>query len=1075
MNLIRASIDRPIAVISAVLMLLMFGMVALESIPIQLAPDVDRPVITVNTNWPGAAPAEVEREVLNRQEEQMAGLEGLENITGSAEQGRSRLTLEFSVSSNMDKSLLLVANRLDRVSGYPDDVRSPTLDTAGSEDNPIAWFIVTRQAGNETPINEYGDFIEDVVKDRIERVAGVSGVNIFGGSEREIHVVVEPEFLARYGLTVGGVVQALQSANISVSAGDVDEGKRRYVVRAEGELSSLDAVRQVVLRGNREGAGGRVTLGDIAEVGFDYTEPGARIRQLGKPSIAFNATREIGANVIETMKGIRAAVQELNVSIMPDAGLELAQAYDETVYIESAVELVKQNIYIGGGLALLILMLFLRSWRPTTIVGVAIPVSVVGSFVAMAALGRSINVISLAGLAFAVGMVVDAAIVVMENIYRARERGLPAREAAYRGASQVWGAVLVSALTTVMVFIPILVMQLEVGQLFRDIAVAISVSVLLSLLVAVTLIPAMAQWLLRKAAPDGSIKRLRLPLIDWFADLFIKTITGFVRGITKSVLASIFVVAIVTAAALWGSWNWLPKLEYLPEGNRNLVFGIVIPPPGYNLETVTGIAEGIETAVSPYWEVNASETPPPPVKGPDGESSVAAPTMKRFFFVATPARTFVGAIASDPQRVPELIPILRGPVFREPGTFGFMSQPSVFGRGIGGGRKLELDISGPDLPTILGVAGQAFGRLTQVMPFKDGYQHRPQPGLELGAPEVRLVPDPLRLADNGLTTRDLALSIDAFNDGYRATEVTVDGKLLDLVVRGPNDVVTATQDIGNLPVVTADGRIVPANSLSELVMTSGPTSIRHRERFRTITLEVRPAPGVPLETATQMLRESVIQPMTEQGLPDGVRFNISGTANKLNATWDSMKWQLAIALVIVYLVMAVLFESFVYPLIILLSVPVAAAGGVAGLVVLNRYTFQPLDMLTLLGFVILIGIVVNNAILLVHQALHHIRSEGLEPIEAIVQATRNRIRPIFMSTLTSVFGMLPLVLFPGAGSELYRGLGSVVVGGLALSALLTLLIVPPMLKIVMVPLEQRRLRRERDDAADVPATAAGRI
>jgi len=773
--------------------------------------------------------------------------------------------------------------------------------------------------------------------------------------------------------------------------------------------------------------------------------------------IAFNATREIGANVIETMKGIRAAVKELNAGPMPDARLDLNQAYDETVYINSAVELVKQNIYIGGGLALLILMLFLRSWRPTTIVGVAIPVSVVGSFVAMAALGRSINVISLAGLAFAVGMVVDAAIVVMENIYRSRERGLPAREAAYQGASQVWGAVLVSALTTVMVFVPILVMELEVGQLFRDIAVAISVSVLLSLLVAVTLIPAMAQWLLRKGAPDGSIRRLRLPVIDWFADLFVKTVTGFVRLITRSVLASIFVVAIVTAAALWGSWNWLPKLEYLPEGNRNLVFGIVIPPPGYNLGTVTDIAQGIEKAVSPYWEINARDTPPPPVKGPDGVGELPAPTMQRFFFVATPARTFVGAIATDPERVPELIPILRGPVFREPGTFGFMSQPSVFGRGIGGGRKLELDISGPDLPTILGVAGQAFGRLTKVMPFKDGYQHRPQPGLELGAPEVRLVPDPLRLADNGLTTRDLALSIDAFNDGYRATEVTVGGKLLDLVVRGPDDVVSATQDIGNLPVVTADGRIVPANSLSDLVMTSGPTSIRHRERFRTITLEVRPAPGVPLETATQMLRESVIQPMTEQGLPDGVRFNISGTANKLNATWDAMKWQLAIALVIVFLVMAVLFESFIYPLIILLSVPVAAAGGVAGLVILNRYTFQPLDMLTLLGFVILIGIVVNNAILLVHQALHHIRNEGLEPIEAIVQATRNRIRPIFMSTLTSVFGMLPLVLFPGAGSELYRGLGSVVVGGLSLSALLTLLIIPPMLKILMEPLETQQL------------------
>ena len=1077
MNLIRLAIDRPIAVAAAMIMIVLFGLIALQSIPIQLAPDVDRPVISITTVWPGAAPAEVERELLNRQEEQMSGIAGLKSLTGSADLGRSRLTLEFSVGTDMDKALLLVANRLDRVSGYPDEVRQPTLDTAGSEDSPIAWFNITRVDGNETPVHEFGDFAEDVVKNRLERVNGVGIINVYGGSEREVHVIVEPETLARYALTVGSVMRALRNANISVSAGSVDEGKRRYSVRAEGELTAVDKIRDVVLRSGGSGNGSgiaRVRLGDIATVEEGFTEPAARIRMSGKPALAVNATRETNANVIETMRGIREAVLELNTTHLPRVGLRMVQTYDETVYIDSAVDLVRQNILFGGVLAIVVLLLFLRSWRPTFIVAVAIPVSIVGSFVAMAVLGRSINVISLAGLAFAVGMVVDAAIVVMENVYRFRESGSSAREAAYKGSSQVWGAVLVSVLTTVMVFIPLLVLEQEVGQLFRDIAVAISVAVSLSLIVSVTVIPAMSRWLLNYNRPskesdiDGAVKRFRLPIIDRIGSTFVRAVLAYVKRVVANPLLSIAVVVLITATALAGSYQFLPKLEYLPEGNRNLIFGFIVPPPGYNLKTVTEIAEGIESSVRPYWK---SESTPNSDSVDDSSTTDQgvlpddAPRINTFFFVATRSRTFLGASATDPTRVKELIPIMQGPVFKEPGTFGFITQPSIFGRGIGGGRKIELDVSGPELGTVLGVAGQAFGMLSEHMPRAEGNQHRPRPGLELGSPEVRVIPDRIRLADNGLTAQDLAQSIDAFNDGIKTGEITIGGRLVNLVLRGPDNVVNATQDVGALPVVTADGRIATADSLAEIRMTNGPSSIRHRERARTVTLEVRPAPGVALEQAMEVVREQVMAPLLAQGLPPGVKLDISGTARKLDETWEAMRVQLLLALAIVFLIMAVLFESFVYPLIILLSVPVAAAGGVAGLVILNGFSFQPLDMLTMLGFVILVGIVVNNAILLVHQTLHHIRSDGMPPEQAISHATRNRIRPIFMSTLTSVVGMLPLVLRPGAGSELYRGLGSVVVGGLSLSAVLTLLLVPPMLALVVSPLEKRRNATKSTEAA----------
>jgi len=1048
MNLIRLAIERPVAVIAAVLMVVMFGLVALQMIPIQLTPDVSKPVISVRTPWPGAAPVEIEREIINRQEEVLRGLEGLEEMDSSAQETLGRVTLEFAVDQDMDKALLLVANRLDRVTDYPDEADEPALDTSGSDDQPIAWFILGRAPGNEQPIHIYRDFAQDVIRDRMERVTGVSRVNVYGGSEREMKIVVDPVRMAQYGLTVPTVVQALRLANASVSAGDVEEGKRRYVVRSESEFETPEQVRAVLLRSIEDPATGRiarVTVGDIADVRFDYKEPESSIRIGGKPALALNATRETGANVIETMEDLRAAVEELNRDFLPAENLTLIQVYDETTYITSAIELVRQNIWIGGALAALILLLFLRSGPATLIITLAIPVSVVASFVAMAAMGRSINVISLAGLAFAVGMVVDAAIVVLENIYRLRQQGLPPARAAYEGARQVWGAILVSALTTVMVFIPILILDLEVGQLFRDIAVAISVSVTMSLLVAITVIPALSNRLLRAPVSD-IVKKRRLPGIDRFATLFVDATIGFTRRVVGHTGLAFGTVGLVCGLAAVATWLFLPKLEYLPEGNRNLVFGNVLPPPGYNLETTTGIAEEIEATIRPLL---ASETGPESVEG-------QPPKIENFFFVARRANTFLGASAVDPGRVSELIPILQKPVFKEPGTFGFVSQPSIFGRAIGGGRAIDLNVSGPDLETVLGVAQQAAGLVARLLPRDQGNQLRPKPGLELGAPEVRIFPDPVRLADNGVTATEFGQTVDAFNDGLRVAEITVDGKRIDLMLTGPLNKVSETQGIDNLPVVTGSGTIVPVSSLADVVITSGPTEIRHLERERTVTLQVRPAAQLPLEEAMRIIQEDVIDKLQAEGLPVGVKMRLAGTADKLTQTWDAMVWQLLLAVAIVYLVMAVLFESFVFPLIIILSVPLATAGGIGGLAVLNLFQYQALDMLTLLGFVILVGIVVNNAILLVHQTLYHARQEKMEIADAIVAATRTRIRPIFMSTLTSVFGMLPLVLFPGAGSELYRGLGSVVVGGLTLSAVLTLAIIPPLLGLVAPLVEGRR-------------------
>ena len=1037
MNLIRYAIDRPVAVVAAVLIAILFGTLSLSRIPVQLAPDVRKPVVVVETSWPGAAPSEIEREIVNPQEETLRGLDGLEIMTSRSRTGQASVTLEFAVGTDMSQSLLLVSNRLDRVGGYPDEASEPTLNTSGSDDSPIAWVLLTAAEGNSRSMPTYGDFLEDVVKDRVERIEGVSAVNVFGGTSRELQVVIDPQRLSRFGLTVPEVVRKLRSENISISAGDVDEGKRRYVVRTESSLNTEEAIENVVLRsGVAQGESGRVRVSDVAEVSFAYRESTTRLRFKGEAGLAFNVVREAGANVISTMEELRVVLDELQAGPLANAGLIADLVYDETIYIQGAIDLVVQNIWIGAGLAALILLLFLRSPRATLIVSLAIPVSIVATFVVMALTGRTLNVISLAGIAFAIGMIVDAAIVVLENIFRLREAGLSRREAAYQGARQVWGAILVSALTTVLVFIPILIMELEAGQLFRDIAVAISVSVLLSLLVAVTVIPALSSRLLR----SDDRKPMLLWGIDHLASGFHALVMAYVRLTVRVRGVGILMVAVIAGGAAVASWTFLPRLEYLPEGNRNLVFGVLIPPPGYNLATTETIAQRIEGVAEPLW----AAAPAPALE--DG-----TPTIENFFFVATPGNSFVGAAAVDGERAGDLIPVLSRPIFAEPGTFGFMTQPSLFGRGVGGGRTIELNVSGQDLNTILGVAGRAAGLVSQILPRSEGHQFRPIPGLELGAPEVRLIPDRLRLADAGLDSSGLAQTVDAFNDGLRVAQITIGSERVDLVLKGDPKVTSAarTQDVGNYPVVTPNGQIVPVSALSDVVLTAGPTEIRHRERLRTVTLEVRPANNLPLEQAVNILETQVVDALEQQGLPSDIRLSVSGTADQLSQTWSAIQINLIVALIIVFLAMAILFESFVLPLVIMIAVPVAAAGGVGGLALLNTYQTQPLDMLTLLGFIILVGIVVNNAILIVHQTLYHLREDNMDPIDAIEEATRNRIRPIFMSTLTSVMGMLPLILFPGEGSELYRGLGAVVVGGLSMSAFLTLLTVPPLLRLAI--------------------------
>ena len=1033
MKIIEGAVRFPVTTAVAVIFLVLFGTLALLQIPIQLTPDVEEPEITVTTTWPGASPQEIEREIVDEQEEQLKSLEGLVEMESSSRDSQGEVVLRFVTGIDLDTALLRVNNRLEQVPEYPPDADKPVIRSVDQNANAIGWFIVRPHPTAEDrfggDISHLFDFADDELKPEFERVEGVAAANIYGGREREMQVIVDPAELAARQITLNELAASLDAENRNYSAGDFDEGKRRYIVRTVGEYESAEDIENIVIT-VRDGV--PVRVGDVATAKLGYRKAGARVFQLGEQVLAMNAIREPGANVLEVMDDLKAVVARLNQGRLADRGLQMFQVSDQTEYIDSAIGLVQQSLIIGGVLAIMVLLLFLRSAMSTLVIAVAIPISVVGTFLLMNAFGRTLNVISLAGMAFAVGMVVDNSIVVLENVYRHLERGKPRLRAAVDGAREVWGAVLASTLTTIAVFVPVVFIQDEVGQLFGDIAIAVSCAVALSLVVSITVIPSLSAKVLRERTARRNVSE------QDGANGFARGVSDMVHSITGSWWKRGVVIGGMTAASIGLAIGLMPETEYLPLGNQNFLFGFLLPPPGYNLDEVAEMQEAFEARLSDLWEID-----------PDDPASASMPGggVRNYFFVALPDRAFMGVRARDPLRVRELIPEFRKANEALPGTIFVINQSSIFARGIGEGRSIDIEVTGPDLPQLIGLGGQVFGRVMEELP---GAQARPIPSLDLGNPEVRVKTHRQRAAELGISNRELGFAVNALIDGARASDYRFQGQEIDLVVMGDEEMLMRTHLLEQMPIAAPGGQLITLGSVADVDLVDGPVQINHRERQRAITIQVTPDETMPLEKAMAVIQDEILEPMRESGQLGGVNnAYLSGTADKLSSTASALKWNFLLALVITYLLMSALFENFVYPFVIMFSVPLAALGGILGLAVMNLFTFQPLDVLTMLGFIILVGTVVNNAILIVHQALNLMRQDGLEHREAIRASVRSRIRPIFMSVTTSGMGMLPLVLFPGAGSELYRGLGSVVVGGLLMSTVFTLVLVPAVFSVML--------------------------
>ena len=1017
MNLIRVCLHRPVGVSVGVLLVVLFGLLALFAIPVQLTPNVDTPVVTVRTRWIGANPQEIEQEIIDRQEEMLQSVKGLQKMTSESRDNEGTITLEFNPDADEDVALRDVNDKLRQVSNYPIEVDEPTVQAAdAAADSPIAWLILYSDneelSGN---VRALRDFAEDYIKPYLDRVPGVARVDVYGGMEREMQVRLRPGELAARGISFAQVVSALRQQNENISAGTRSQGKRDFTVRTVGQYQSAEEIGNTVVAYR---AGGPVYVRDVAVVEQDFKEPISFVRSKGQFVLAFPVRRETGTNVIEVMEGVKGAIERVNEEVLTPRGmrLELTQVYDETVYIKQSIAMVQSNILFGGAFAVVVLMLFLRNWRATLVVALAIPIAVIGTFVAVVGFGRSLNVISLAGMAFAVGMVVDNAIVVLENIYRHFQMGKTVFEAAYDGASEVWGAVLASTLTTMAVFVPVIFVQEEAGQLFRDISIATATAVGLSLIVSVTVIPTLAARLLVVGRTRAEGKRH-----DGGPGWIAGGVAGLIDLLNRGQLVRLLVIVLMVGGTLALTTLLIPDATYLPQGNRNLVFGSLIAPPGYSLGEYERMARVIEERISPYWEIDdptssekaeldrqwvaqveqmiaQGQIPELADNGENGMSGLERDRMRRewltppplidnFFFVSFEGRCFMGASSQDAARVKPLVRLLRTAGGQIPGVFPFFAQTSLFR--FGGGNTAEIQIRGDDLDEVTGAATAMY-----VDCMKKFGQPQPSPtNFNLGRPELQVVTDRERAADLGLSVIDVALIVEACVDGAYVGDYRISGgDTIDISLYVQGQLGEPTQAIGDVPIYAPTGDIVPLRSAVRLVDTTALEQINHVERQRAVSLTINPSETQALEAVIREIGEMGKALRGQGRIAEGVLINLTGNADKLSNARAAMvgEWKgfnldtvinilgsrFFLSVLIVYLLMAALYESWIYPFVIMFSLPLAIVGGFVGLNVARigtlLTTHQPvvqLDVLTFLGFVILVGIVVNNAILLVDQGV----------------------------------------------------------------------------------------------------------
>jgi len=1030
--MIEATVKRGILVTVVVLITCILGIVASTKIPVQMIPDLEVRTITVQTGWPGATPQDVEKEILIEQERYLRSLPNLKRMISSAGMGSARIELEFPFGVDVNEALIRVSNALSQVPAYPENVDQPRLFSSSFSSNAFMHFRLIPLPGNpmQLDIDMLRDFADDYVRPRMESVPGISQVDVRGGAARQIQVKVDTARLAQRGVSLSQVRDAIRARNSDASAGDLESGEARFLLRVVGRFEQLSDLENLIIDRNENST---LLLKDIAEITLDHYETRSLSFADGQRSLSLSVRRESGSNVIAIKEALLPLVDELNESLLVQNGLSLKLASDDVQYVSNSLENVWFNLALGALLATLVMFFFLRSGRSTLVGVLGIPVCTIAAFLALMAFGRTINVISLAGVAFAIGMTVDNTIVVLESIMQFRKKGLSRYRAAVEGVKEVWPAVLASTATTVLVFAPILFIEQEAGQLYSDIAIAISGAIIASMLVAIFVIPvAMANLGKEQYVPGKSLQ---------LGDGWMKLVAVFTASRVRArALALGFLLVILGSA-----WILMPPAEYLPEGEEPKAFSSMFAPPDYNLSEMENIGADLRDYFKDHLNADpvafeAGETDMPPLAYYSMSISIG-----RIWFLSAPV---------DPNNIHAMMDAITAKFRSYDNMRAFSSRGSIISSNDGGTRAVAVDLSGININDLYSAADAVYEEAENV--FDQPQINSDPSSLTLSQPLIEIRPRWQRLAELGISNREFGYAVAAISDGAYVDEFILNDDKVDIFMFSGAGNQQTIEALSAEPLSLPQGGLIPLNAVADLVESKNSDSVRRVDGQRTVTVYIIPPREVALETAEALVRHELLPKLWQDGrIAQGVNVSISGAADQLEATKAALSGNFLVAIVLCYLLLVAIFTHWRYPVFILATVPLGMAGGLLGLIAVNGVNtalatfgmggaYQPFDMITMLGFLILLGTVVNNPILIVDQTRRFL-DQGKLVQDAVRQAVQKRLKPILMSTATTIFGLAPLVLIPGEGTELYRGVGVIVMCGIFVSTFLSLTFLPALL------------------------------
>jgi multidrug efflux pump subunit AcrB len=1033
MKLIETALRNPLAVGVSVLLVCLFGMLSLHELPLQLFPDIDRPQITVQTNWRAASSEEVESELLEPQERVLQGMPGLEQLEGSANPGGAFVNLTFAIGTDMKSALVEVLGRMNRIPPLPRDADRPLVQMGNNDANQsLTWFFVQLLPGTPGPVENYRQFLDTTVRPRLESVPGVAGVLINAGPPDEVRISVDLAKAAAMGISITDIA-ARAAAATDVSGGQVEVGRRQYTLRFTGRYTP-DQLSELVLS-MRDGH--QIKLGDVATIEVRPPDRQFYGYQNGNPAIGLQILRQSGANVLGTLDEVKRVVGELRDGPLKAKGLGIEQSFDSGLFIRRAVNLLSENLVVGALLALICVWWFMRDGRATLLIATSIPICLLTTFIVLHLTGRSLNVISLAGLAFAVGMVVEGAIVVSGNIIRLKENGMTPVDAALAGTRQVLPALFASTVTTIAVFLPVLFLRDEEGQIFADLALTISIAVAISIVVAITVLP---------AAAGGWLKAKKLS--SHYGDGW-PWLTERILKLTDSRPKQIGWIGALLVAPLILCWIFLPRLDYLPPVKRAAIDANFSFPPSMSPEVVNReIVPKILERMAPYMK---------------GEKQ---PQLKNWYLLTWPGGGTIGARVVDESRIGELEKIIRDEVIVGlPDTRAFASEGDLFG-GFGGSvRSIAMHLSSDDAKGLEKAAEAGRVLLEKTFP---GANVQAFPNTDSGQPELRAVPNDRRIAESGWDRASLGTVVRTLGDGAWLGEYFNGETRVPIILRAPAG--SSPEQLAEAPLVTPNGQVIPLGDLVHLETVMGPTNIRRLDHRRTISLTIDPPANLSLEDALATLEKDVVPKLRAAMPPDGA-IRMAGSADRLQQVVLTMAKNFALALLVLLLIMAALFKSVRDAVVVMLTVPLALIGGMVGLRVLGLFAFQPLDLLSMIGFVMMIGVIVNHAILLV-DLTREAQNSGHSLEDSIRIGLNQRLRAILASTMTGALGALPMAVNPGPGSVIYRGLAAVNVGGVVISLVFSLLLLPSLMRLSFTQRrEQEEQRPPRTQPEGVPRAA----